>query len=114
MIPLEDGFLIKNYSLPDTEIEAPLQTTLSQVSSEDPRLLEKPAPSLEEEFLGGSKVFFLGEQAYGVAVQVCGRSASPGGEECKFSFPLFSFSWRVWEFIGSLLRRLLSLFRSIK
>ena len=99
MIPLEDGSLVKNYSSPDTEIEVALQITLSQVSSEDPRFLEKPAPSLEEEFPEGSKVFFLGEHAYGVAAQVCGRSAGPGGEEAlsvmlavSFLFPLVSFS----------------------
>lgn len=44
--------------------------TLSEVASEDPRFSERAAPSLSEEFPEGSKVFFLGEHAYGVAAQV--------------------------------------------
>ena len=43
---------------------------VSEVNSEDPRFIEKEAPPLSEEFLEGSKVFFLGEHAYGVAAQV--------------------------------------------
>ena len=44
--------------------------TLSEVASEDPRFAEKEAPPLSEEFPEGSKIFFLGEHAYGVAAQV--------------------------------------------
>jgi len=43
---------------------------LSEVISEDPRYLEREAPPLSEEFPDGSKIFFLGEHAYGVAAQV--------------------------------------------
>ena len=43
---------------------------LSEVISEDPRHLEREAPPLSEEFPDGSKIFFLGEHAYGVAAQV--------------------------------------------
>ncbi len=43
---------------------------VSAVNSEDPRFLEKEAPPLSEEFPEGSKVFFMGEHAYGVAAQV--------------------------------------------
>ena len=43
---------------------------VSEVNSEDPRFIEKEAPPLSEEFPEGSKVFFLGEHAYGVAAQV--------------------------------------------
>lgn len=43
---------------------------LSDVVSEDPRYLEREAPPLSEEFPDGSKIFFLGEHAYGVAAQV--------------------------------------------
>ena len=39
-------------------------------ASEDPRYAERPAPPLSEEFPEGSKIFFLGEHAYGVAAQV--------------------------------------------
>jgi 5'-3' exoribonuclease 1 len=44
--------------------------TLSEIPSEDPRYAERAAPPLSEEFPEGSKVFFLGEHAYGVAAQV--------------------------------------------
>lgn len=44
--------------------------TVSAVGAEDPRYLERPAPPLSEEFPEGSKIFFLGEHAYGVAAQV--------------------------------------------
>ena len=43
---------------------------VTEVSSEDPRYIEKEAPPLSEEFPEGSKVFFLGEHAYGVAAQI--------------------------------------------
>lgn len=44
--------------------------TVSAVGVEDSRYLERPAPPLSEEFAEGSKIFFLGEHAYGVAAQV--------------------------------------------
>jgi len=43
---------------------------LPEVVSEDPRFMEREAPPLSEEFPDGSKIFFLGEHAYGVAAQV--------------------------------------------
>jgi 5'-3' exoribonuclease 1 len=43
---------------------------VSEVASEDPRFAEKEAPPLSEELPEGSKIFFLGEHAYGVAAQV--------------------------------------------
>ena len=48
--------------------------TLSEVASEDPRFTEREAPPLSEEFPEGSKIFFLGEHAYGVAAQVSGTT----------------------------------------
>jgi 5'-3' exoribonuclease 1 len=38
--------------------------------SEDPRFVEREPPPLAEEFPEGTKVFFLGEHAYGAAAQV--------------------------------------------
>lgn len=43
---------------------------VTEVTSEDSRFQEREAPPLSEEFPDGSKVFFLGEHAYGVAAQV--------------------------------------------
>ncbi|KAJ6450152.1 exonuclease II [Mycena sanguinolenta] len=67
---LETGALVKDYEGPDKEQEHALQMALREVVSEDPRFLERPAPPLSEEFPEGSKIFFLGEHAYGVAAQV--------------------------------------------
>ncbi|KAL0953086.1 hypothetical protein HGRIS_004359 [Hohenbuehelia grisea] len=67
---LETGALIKDYEGQDKESEHAVQMTLSEVMAEDPRFLEKDAPPLSEEFPEGSKIFFLGEHAYGVAAQV--------------------------------------------
>ncbi|KZT42222.1 hypothetical protein SISSUDRAFT_114027 [Sistotremastrum suecicum HHB10207 ss-3] len=66
----EDGALIKDYEGKDKEREQAVQMSVSGVSSEDPRYLEKDAPPLHEDFPKGSKVFFLGDHAYGVAAQV--------------------------------------------
>ena len=43
---------------------------VTEVACEDARFIEKEAPPLSEEFPDGSKVFFLGEHAFGVAAQV--------------------------------------------
>jgi 5'-3' exoribonuclease 1 len=67
---LESGAMVKDYEDPDHETEHALQVTLSDVTSEDPRFLERGAPPLSEEFPEGTKIFFLGEHAYGVAAQV--------------------------------------------
>lgn len=61
---------MNDYEGPEHEVEQVLQMAVSEVASEDPRFLEKEAPPLSEEFPAGSKVFFLGEHAYGVAAQV--------------------------------------------
>ncbi|KAH0584878.1 hypothetical protein H2248_008156 [Termitomyces sp. 'cryptogamus'] len=67
---LEDGAFVKDYEDPDKESEHAVQMCLPEVVSEDPRYLERAAPPLSEEFPDGSKIFFLGEHAYGVAAQV--------------------------------------------
>ncbi|KAF8055536.1 exonuclease II, partial [Lyophyllum atratum] len=67
---LETGAFVKDYEDPDKEVEQAVQMCLPEVVSEDPRYLERAAPPLSEEFPDGSKIFFLGEHAYGVAAQV--------------------------------------------
>ena len=67
---MNDGSFVKDYEGPEKETEQAVQMALAAVNSEDPRFLEKEAPPLSEEFPDGSKVFFLGEHAYGVAAQV--------------------------------------------
>ena len=61
---------MKDYEGSDRETEQAVQMALSEVACEDPRYLEKDAPPLSEEFPEGSRIFFLGEHAYGVAAQV--------------------------------------------
>ena len=61
---------MKDYEGPDKELEQAMQMCLPEVASEDPRFIEREAPKLSEEFPEGSKIFFLGEHAYGVAAQV--------------------------------------------
>ena len=65
---------MKDYEGPDKEIEQAVQMCVTEVSSEDPRYLERDPPPIAEEFPEGSKVFFLGEHAYGVAAQVSGTT----------------------------------------
>ncbi|ETW83387.1 hypothetical protein HETIRDRAFT_444676 [Heterobasidion irregulare TC 32-1] len=67
---LESGALVKDYEDYRKEVEQAVQLTVSDVVSEDPRFLERKAPPLSEEFPEKSKIFFLGEHAYGVAAQV--------------------------------------------
>lgn len=67
---------MKDYEGPDKEQEHAVQMTVSEVTSEDPRFLERAAPPLSEEFPEGSKIFFLGEHAYGVAAQVAATMES--------------------------------------
>ena len=71
---LDTGAFVKDYEGSDKEVEQAVQMAVSEVNSEDPRYLEKEAPPLSEEFPEGSKVFFLGEHAYGVAAQVFGTT----------------------------------------
>jgi len=61
---------VKDYEGPEKETEHAVQMCLPEVASEDPRFLERDAPPLSEEFPEGSKIFFLGEHAYGVAATV--------------------------------------------
>ena len=73
---METGAFVKDYDNEDNETEHAVQMTVSEVTSEDPRFLERDAPSLSEEFPEGSKIFFLGEHAYGVAAQVSATTES--------------------------------------
>ncbi|KAF9074552.1 XRN 5'-3' exonuclease N-terminus-domain-containing protein [Rhodocollybia butyracea] len=68
--PLEDGSFIKEYEGVEKETEVAVQMSVSTVGAEDPRYVERSAPPLSEEFPEESKIFFLGEHAYGVAAQV--------------------------------------------
>lgn len=66
--------MVKDYEGPEKEVEQAVQMSLSDVPSEDPRFKERGAPPISDEFPDGSKIFFLGEHAYGVAAQVSSSS----------------------------------------
>ncbi|KAI0833606.1 exonuclease II [Trametes gibbosa] len=71
---LDNGAFVKDYEEADKEVEQAVQMAVAEVFSEDPRFVEKEPPPLSEEFPDGSKVFFLGEHAYGVAAQISGTN----------------------------------------
>ena len=77
---LESGALVKDYEDASKEYELALQLAVPEVESEDPRYAERGAVTLAEEFPEGSKVFFLGEHAYGFAALV----ASTTGDSLSF------------------------------
>lgn len=67
---LDTGALVKDYEDADKETEQAVQMSVQHVAFEDERFLEQSAPPLHIEYPKGSKVIFLGDQAYGVAAQV--------------------------------------------
>jgi hypothetical protein len=67
---LDNGALVKDYEGPEKETETAVQLSLLEVLLEDPRYQEQIPPPISEEFPEGTKVFFLGEHAYGTAAQV--------------------------------------------
>ena len=76
---MDTGAFVKDYEGPEKEVEQAVQMAVSEVNSEDPRFIEKEAPPLSEEFPEGSKVFFLGEHAYGVVYTPALVNAPPDG-----------------------------------
>lgn len=74
MKPLDSGAFVKEYETQDKEMEQAAQMTVTSVASEDPRYVERVPPPLCEEFPAGTKVFFLGEHAYGTAAQISGAT----------------------------------------
>ena len=74
---LESGAFVKDYEGSVKEMEQAVQMCLPESASEDPRSLEREAPKLSEEFPDGSKVFFLGEHADGIAAQVSATRKQP-------------------------------------
>lgn len=74
MRPLDSGAFVKEYETQGKEMEQAVQMTITSVASEDPRYVERVPPSLSEEFPVGTKVFFLGEHAYGTAAQISGAT----------------------------------------
>lgn len=70
MKTLDSGAFVKEYETQHKETEHAVQMTVASIASEDPRYIERASLPLNEEFPVGTKVFFLGEQAYGSFAQV--------------------------------------------
>ena len=74
LVKTEEGAFIKQYgTIPGMNTEFASQVIVDEVVSEDERFLERAAIPFEEEFPVGSRVFFLGDYAYGRPVQVEGH-----------------------------------------
>lgn len=72
---LVDGSFVKEYEeSADKEVEQAVQMCVPNVTHEDNRFIEQPALPLHEEFPEHSKVFFLGDNAYGAPAAVLGST----------------------------------------
>ncbi|KAK5728245.1 exonuclease II Exo2 [Elasticomyces elasticus] len=77
----EEGATVKEYApMAGLEPDHATQTIVDQVESEDQRFLERVALPIEEEFPLGTKVFFLGDLAYGRPSEVTGHQAGSKAE----------------------------------
>jgi 5'-3' exoribonuclease 1 len=93
MKPLDTGALVKEYETPEKEVEQAAQMVITSVASEDARYIERASLPLSEEFPVGTKVFFLGEQAYGTFAQVSGATDTTLSVVLTVSG--FLFSWAI-------------------
>jgi 5'-3' exoribonuclease 1 len=74
LLKQDDGATVKEYAVIEgQELDYATQTIVDEVYSADPRFIEEPSKPVEEEFPVESRVFFLGEYAYGRPVRVDGH-----------------------------------------
>lgn len=86
LVKTEEGAFIKQYgTIPGMNTEFAAQVVVDEVVSEDERFIERAAIPFEEEFPVGSRVFFLGDYAYGRPVQV--ESHANNRADIKVSVP---------------------------
>lgn len=92
MKKMHDGFTRKWFSTVEEEI--PLQLLGVRNSFPDPRLTEKPPPSLKENFPVEEKVIYIGPKFYGCSGVVTGHSADNTTLDLKLSlaFPQPGFA----------------------
>lgn len=84
---MDDGAFVKDYEdRADKEVQQALQLCVSDVVEEDERYIERPALALKEEFPEKSRVFFLGNHAYGTPAHVVGSADNALAIEIAF-FP---------------------------
>ncbi|KAI1139071.1 exoribonuclease 1 [Hypoxylon sp. FL0543] len=100
LVKTDEGATIKEYGqIPGMETDYAAQVIVDEVVSEDERFIERAAPPFEEEFPVGSRVFFLGDYAYGRPLEICGHSNNRA--EIILSVP----SMKEREFAQSIIRR---------
>ncbi|KAI0883336.1 exoribonuclease 1 [Annulohypoxylon maeteangense] len=74
LIKTDEGATIKEYGhIPGMETDYAAQVIVDEVISEDERFIERPALPFEEEFPIGSRIFFLGDYAYGRPLEISGH-----------------------------------------
>ncbi|KAI0129393.1 exoribonuclease 1 [Hypoxylon sp. NC0597] len=97
LIKTDEGATIKEYGLiPGMETDYAAQVIVDEVVSEDERFIERAALPFEEEFPVGSRVFFLGDYAYGRPLEISGHSNNraeiilsvPSIKEPEFAQPI--------------------------
>ncbi|XXH00380.1 Putative aminophospholipid-translocase [Hypoxylon texense] len=72
LIKTDEGATIKEYGpIPGMETDYAAQVIVDEVVSQDERFIERAALPFEEEFPVGSRVFFLGDYAYGRPLEIC-------------------------------------------
>ncbi|KAI1391273.1 exoribonuclease 1 [Hypoxylon trugodes] len=75
LVKTDEGATIKEYGpIPGMETDYAAQVIVDEVISEDDRFIERAAVPFEEEFPVGSRVFFLGDYAYGRPLEICGHN----------------------------------------
>ncbi|KAI0379836.1 exoribonuclease 1 [Hypomontagnella monticulosa] len=75
LIKTDEGATIKEYGpIPGMETDYAAQVIVDEVVSEDERFIERAALPFEDEFPVGSRVFFLGDYAYGRPLEILGHS----------------------------------------
>ncbi|KAI1377483.1 exoribonuclease 1 [Hypoxylon crocopeplum] len=75
LVKTDEGATMKEYGpIPGMETDYAAQAIVDEVVSEDERFIERAALPIEEEFPVGSRVFFLGDYAYGRPLEICSHS----------------------------------------
>ncbi|KAL7625614.1 exonuclease II Exo2 [Parahypoxylon ruwenzoriense] len=97
LIKTDEGATIKEYGpIPGMETDYAAQVVVDEVISEDERFIERAALPFEEEFPVGSRVFFLGDYAYGRPLEISGHNnnraeiivSMPSTREPNFTQPI--------------------------
>lgn len=87
---LDNGALNKNFGDLSDCVQYPYQTLVFSVRKEDPRFIEKPPPTLEEDFPIGTQGFYILDEdksMYGLPCEVVGYASSKKALNLKITVP---------------------------